>query len=80
LTEDRRRDLVKMAKGQGEHAKISIRNIRKDANESIRALVKDGLSEDEGKAAEDIIQTYTNNNIVRIDKHLEAKEKEIMTI
>lgn len=80
LTEERRRDLVKMAKVQGEHAKVAIRNIRKEANEMLRSLVRDGLSEDEGKEAEEMVQQYTNANIMKVDKHLEAKEKEIMTI
>jgi len=80
LTEERRRDLVKMAKVQGEHAKVAIRNIRKEANEMLRSLVKDGLSEDEGEEAEEMVQQYTNANIVKVDKHLEAKEKEVMTI
>ena len=80
LTEERRRDLVKMAKSQGEHSKVSVRNIRKDANEMIRSLVKDGLSEDLGKDAEDEIQHLTNTYNTKIDNHLETKEKEIMTI
>lgn len=80
LTEERRRDLVKMAKNQGEHAKVGIRNHRKDANDTIRSLVKDGLSEDLGKDAEETVQQMTNSYITQVDKHLEAKEKEIMTI
>jgi ribosome recycling factor len=80
LTEERRRDLVKMAKAQGEHAKVAVRNHRKDANETIRSLVKDGLSEDEGKGGEEAVQQMTNSFIGQIDKHIESKETEIMTI
>lgn len=79
-TEERRRDLVKNAKAYGENAKVSIRNVRKDANEGIRDLVKDGLSEDEGKSAEDEIQSLTNNFIKKVDDLLVSKEIEIMTV
>lgn len=80
MTEERRRDLVKQSKQAGEHSKVAIRNHRKDANEMIKALVKDGLSEDEGKAAEETIQQLTNEHITKIDKMLQLKEEEIMTI
>lgn len=79
-TEERRRDLVKNSKAHGEHAKVSIRNVRKDANEGIRDLVKEGLSEDEGKAAEERIQQLTNAFIKKVDDLLAAKEVEIMTV
>lgn len=79
-TEERRRDLVKNSKAYGEQAKVSIRNVRKDANEGIRDLVKDGLSEDEGKSAEDEIQTLTNSYIKKVDDLLAKKEVEIMTV
>jgi ribosome recycling factor len=80
MTEERRRDLVKQAKHHGEQSKIVIRNFRKDANEMIKGLVKDGLSEDEGKDAEETVQQLTNDHIAKIDKMLVAKEDEIMTI
>lgn len=80
MTEERRRDLVKQSKQEGEHSKVAIRNHRKDANEMIKSLVKDGLSEDEGKAAEETIQQLTNDHITKIDKMLQQKEEEIMTI
>lgn len=79
-TEERRRDLVKQSKQIGETAKISIRGARKEANEAIKALQKDGLSEDLAKDGEETVQNYTNAAIAKVDKVLEAKEKEIMTI
>jgi ribosome recycling factor len=80
LTEERRRELVKRCNGEGENGKISIRNIRRDAIEQIKKLQKDGLSEDAAKDAEADIQEKTNRYIVLIEKHLEAKEKEIMVV
>lgn len=80
MTEDRRKDLVKKAKTEGETAKVSVRNSRRDANEEVKKLLKSGLPEDEGKEAEAKIQTMTDNYSSKVDKHLEAKEKEIMTV
>ena len=80
MTEERRRDLVKMAKHHGEQTKIVIRNARKDGNEMMKDLVKNGLSEDIGKDAEETIQTLTNDHITKVDKMLSEKEQEIMTI
>ncbi len=80
LTEERRREFVKRVNGEGEQAKVAIRNIRRDAIESIKKLQKDGLSEDTAKDAEADIQALTDKHIVLIDKHCEAKEKEIMAI
>ena len=80
LTEERRRELVKRSLGEGEHAKVAIRNIRRDAIENIKKLQKNGLSEDAAKDAEADIQELTNKFIAKVDKHLEAKEKEIMSI
>lgn len=80
LTEDRRRDLVKKAKNEGESAKISIRNARRDAIEVMKKLQKDGLPEDVAKDAEDEIQKETENFSKRIDDILASKEKEIMTV
>lgn len=80
LTEERRRDLVKKAKAEGEHAKVGIRNHRKDAMDMIKSLKNDGLSEDMAKDAEDRIQSITNSFIGKVDGLVEAKEKEIMTI
>lgn len=80
LTEERRKDLVKRSNGEGENAKVSIRSIRRDAIERIKKLQKDGLSEDAAKDAEADIQASTDRFIVLIEKHLAAKEKEIMTV
>lgn len=80
LTEDRRKELVKKANGEGEHAKVAIRNIRRDAIEKIKKLQKDGLSEDACKDAEADVQEATNVSIAGVDKHLAAKEKDIMTV
>jgi ribosome recycling factor len=79
-TEERRRDLVKQSKNHGEQTKIVIRNARKDGNEMIKGLVKDGLSEDTGKVAEESIQQLTNEYNTKVDKMLVVKEEEIMTI
>lgn len=80
LTEDRRKDLVKRAKAEAEHAKVGIRNVRRTANDDAKKLEKDGVSEDEVKDIQDKIQTITNKYIERVDKTLEAKEKDIMTV
>jgi ribosome recycling factor len=80
LTEERRRELVKRCLAEGESAKVAVRNIRRDAIESIKKLQKNGLSEDEAKDAEADVQELTNNQIARIDKHLGVKEKEIMAV
>jgi len=80
LTEERRKELVKRCNGEGEHAKVSIRNIRRDAIEDIKKLQKDGLSEDAAKDAEAEAQTMTDKHILLIEKHLVAKEKEIMVV
>jgi ribosome recycling factor len=80
LTEERRRDLVKKAKAEAETGKIAIRNLRKDANEKIRKLKAEGVSEDEMKAGEAEIQKLTDAYIIKVDQHSEAKEKDIMTV
>ena len=80
LTEERRKELVKRSNTEGEHAKVAVRNIRRDAIEHIKKLQKDGLSEDAAKDAEADIQGITNNYILLVDRHLEAKEKEIMAV
>ena len=79
-TEERRKDLVKKAKAEGEHAKVGIRTFRKDANDKVKQAQKNGLPEDMAKDAEDKIQKLVDSYVVKIDKHLEAKEKEIMTV
>ncbi|HAO46862.1 MAG TPA: ribosome recycling factor [Chitinophagaceae bacterium] len=80
LTEERRKELVKKCNGEGEHAKVAVRNIRRDSIEHIKKLQKDGLSEDAAKDAEDDIQNTTNKFIALVEKHLAAKEKEIMAV
>lgn len=80
LTEERRKDLVKRARGEAESAKVVVRNARKDANEELKKLVKNGLPEDEGKTVEEKIQKLTDSYIAKADKHIEIKEKEIMTV
>lgn len=80
LTEERRRDLVKKAKSEAENAKISIRNIRRTANETAKQLKKDGTPEDEVDKLEADIQKVTDDYISKVDKILEAKEKDIMTV
>lgn len=80
LTEERRKDLVKKSKAEGEHAKVAIRNNRKDSIDMIKDLKNEGMSEDMAKDAEAEIQLITNQFIKKIDDLLELKEKEIMTI
>jgi ribosome recycling factor len=80
LTEERRKELVKRSYAEGEQAKIAVRNIRRDSIEQIKKLQKEGLSEDAAKDGESDIQGITDNYISLIDKHLEAKEKEIMAV
>lgn len=80
LTEERRKELVKKANAEGEHSKVAIRNIRRDAIEMVKKLQKDGLSEDAAKDAESEIQQLTDKYITLIDKHLARKDKEIMAV
>jgi ribosome recycling factor len=80
LTEERRKELVKKCHGEGEHCRIAIRNIRRDAIEHIKKLQKNGLSEDAAKDAEDGIQSTTDKYISIVEKHLASKEHEIMIV
>ena len=81
LTEERRRDLVKVVKAEGEGAKVAVRNIRRDANGDFKDLLKEKeISEDENRKAEDRIQKLTDKYVTDVDKVLEAKEKEMMEI
>lgn len=80
LTEERRKDLVKNVKAEGEHGKVSIRNIRKDINDSLKKLQKEGVSEDAVKAAEAKVQELTNKYSKQIDELAAAKEEDIMTV
>lgn len=80
LTEERRRDLVKKVKEEAERGRVAVRNIRKDANESIKKLKTEGVSEDEIKIGEAEVQKLTDSYIVKVDQLAEAKEKDIMTV
>lgn len=80
LTEERRRDLVKQVKNEGENGKVSIRSIRKETNEELRKLLKEGASEDDVKKAEEKVQQLTDSHIAKIDQMLAEKEREIMTV
>ncbi|MDN3986475.1 ribosome recycling factor [Zwartia vadi] len=81
LTEERRRDLNKVVKSEGEDAKIAIRNLRRDANEAFKKLVKEKeISEDDERRAQDVVQKLTDRCVVEIDKMIAQKEAEIMTV
>lgn len=80
LTEERRRGLVKSAKTEGEDAKVSLRNARKDANDEIKRLKNDGLAEDMAKDAEEEVQRITNSFNAKIEALIIEKEKDIMTV
>ncbi|ASA22229.1 ribosome recycling factor [Paenibacillus donghaensis] len=80
LTEERRNDLVKLTKKFGEEGKIAIRNIRRDANDDIKKLEKNGISEDESHGHQEDIQKTTDKFIAEVDKVLLSKEKEIMEV
>ena len=81
LTEERRKDLIKVSKNIAEKSKVSIRNIRREANDELKKLIKEKkISEDENKVFEKIIQKVTDDNILNIDKISEEKEKEILQV
>lgn len=80
LTEERRKDLVKDVKKKGEDAKVAIRNIRRDGNDSFKKLAKEEVSEDEIKELTDKLQKLTDQFIKDIDEAIDAKSKEIMTV
>lgn len=80
VTEERRRELVKLSKQEAEHGKVGIRNLRKEANEKIKKLQKDGLSEDDAKAGEEEVQKQIDAYIKKTDEAAVQKEKEIMTV
>jgi ribosome recycling factor len=81
MSEERRREMTKLARNEGEGAKIAIRNLRRDANDSVKKLVKEKLaSEDEQKRAEADVQKVTDRHIVEIDQLVAAKEQEIMAV
>ncbi len=81
MSEERRKEMTKLARNEGESAKIAVRNLRRDANEHVKKLVKDKLaSEDDQKRAEADIQKVTDAHVVNIDKLVTAKEQEIMAV
>jgi ribosome recycling factor len=81
LTEERRRDLIKVVKHEGENARVAIRNVRRDANQHLKNLVKDKkISEDEERRAEEKIQQLTDTNTKRVDEVLAVKEKDLLEI
>lgn len=80
LTEERRRNLVKQTKAEGEAAKVSIRNARKEANDEIKSLKEETISDDLAKTAEDNVQKLTDTYSVKVDELLAIKEKDIMTV
>ncbi|MBU1425268.1 MAG: ribosome recycling factor [Gammaproteobacteria bacterium] len=81
LTEERRRDLIKVVKSEGEDAKIAVRNIRRDANEQLKKLLKDkAVGEDEERRAQDDVQKLTDRFVAEIDKALQAKEIDLMAV
>ncbi|MES2322703.1 MAG: ribosome recycling factor [Pseudomonadota bacterium] len=81
LTEERRKEMVKLVKGEAEDAKIAIRNIRRDANESLKKLTKDkACSEDDERRASEEIQKLTDKFVIDVDKMVAEKEKEVLTV
>ena len=81
LTEERRRDLIKVVKSEGEDAKVAVRNIRRDANEQLKKLLKDKeVGEDEERRAQDDVQKLTDRFVTEIDKALQVKEADLMAV
>jgi len=81
LSEERRRELTKVVKHEGEQAKVAVRNLRRDANEHLKKLLKDkAISEDDERRAQDDVQKLTDRFVVEIDRMLSVKEQEIMTV
>src|SRR6195952_5442228 len=81
LTEERRRELTKVVKSEGETAKVAVRNLRRDANEQLKKLVKDkDISEDDERRASDEVQKLTDKSVAEIDKLVQTKQAEIMTV
>jgi ribosome recycling factor len=81
LTEERRRDLIKVVKGEGEDAKIALRNLRRDANATLKELLKNKeCSEDDERRAQDDVQKLTDRYVAEVDKQLVQKENELMAV
>jgi ribosome recycling factor len=81
LTEERRRDMTKIVRGEAEGAKVAIRNVRRDANDTLKKLLKDKeISEDDERRAQDDIQKFTDKAVLEVDKLLQVKEAELMAV
>jgi len=81
LTEERRRDLIKIVRGEAESAKVSIRNVRRDANDALKKLIKDKeISEDDERRAQDEVQKMTDKAVIEVDKLLQVKETDLMAV
>lgn len=81
LTEERRKDLIKVVRAEGENAKVSIRNVRRDANDALKKLIKDKeISEDDERRAQDEIQKLTDKSVAEVDKMLQVKEADLMAV
>ena len=81
LTEERRKDLIKVVRGEAESAKVAVRNIRRDANDQLKKLLKEkAVSEDEERRAQDDVQKSTDRFVIEIDKALQAKEADLMAV
>lgn len=81
LTEERRRDLTKIVRGEGENAKVAIRNVRRDANDALKKLVKDkAISEDDERRAQDEVQKMTDQAVAEVDKLIQTKEADLMAV
>ena len=81
LTEERRKDLVKVVKSTAEHARVTVRNMRRDANEKLKALLKQkSVSEDEERKAQETVQKLTDKFVAKVDELAAAKEKDLLTV
>jgi ribosome recycling factor len=81
LTEERRRDLIKVVRGEAENAKVALRNVRRDANEQLKKLLKDKeVGEDEERRAQDEVQKLTDRFVTEIDKALQVKEADLLAV
>lgn len=81
LTEERRRDLTKIVRSEGENAKVAIRNVRRDANDALKKMIKDKeISEDDERRAQDEIQKATDKAVAEVDKMLQLKETDLMAV
>jgi ribosome recycling factor len=81
LTEERRRDLIKVVRTESENAKVAVRNVRREANEQLKKLLKDKeVGEDDERRAQDEVQKYTDRFVIEIDKALQAKEADLLAV